>query len=343
MCDYTVARRKLLLKHFTTSHDVNIVCKQVDCSSQQEFDNWKREIEYRDNLRFVVEKIETYKKKKVTTFACHRSGNYRPGGKGFRHLKTQGSCKINAFCPASIKKIEYFNCNAEKIEVFYTETHIGHEFEIKHIVLTREERKSLAMKMASKVPFDDILDEVRESISNEQFKRIHLVTKKDLFNIEQSFNLSKDVVRHSNDAISVDAFVNQMRNEGSSILFYKPQGTVLENHPNLKKDDFVLMLMKKAQEELLIKYGLDCVCSDGTHGLNNYNFELNTLLILDDIREGFPVAFLISNRCDTEVFKLFLSEIKDRVGLISPKIFMSDLANAFYNAWISVMGMPQKR
>lgn len=85
------------------------------------------------------------------------------------------------------------------------------------------------------------------------------------------------------------------------------------------------------------------LCIDGTHGLNNYNFELHTLLIIDDIREGFPCAFLLSSISDTYVFTLFFNKIKIKTGLLSPDVFMSDLAESYFNAWLQVMGNPGKR
>lgn len=186
MCDYSVARKEQLIEHFKTSHNVQIVRQQIEFFSQQQFDEWKCETECNNNSKFVVEKIEKLKGKTVIYYACHRSGNYRPEGKGLRRLKTQGSCKINAYCPASIKKTEH---SAEKIDVSYIETHIGHELELRHLQLTREENNYLAMKIAAKIPFDIILDDIRQTISSEELKRIHLITKKDLFNIQQSFNL----------------------------------------------------------------------------------------------------------------------------------------------------------
>ncbi|XP_072384456.1 uncharacterized protein [Diabrotica undecimpunctata] len=101
--------------------------------------------------------------------------------------------------------------------------------------------------------------------------------------------------------------------------------------------------MTDAQAEIMCKYGSDCVCVDGTHGTNGYGFELNTVLVLDNLRQGFPCAFLISNRSDQEVLTIFFSAIKEKVGLISCKNFMSDLADSFYNAWIQVMTLPEHR
>lgn len=155
--------------------------------------------------------------------------------------------------------------------------------------------------------------------------------------------MSSSSVRHSNDAISVESWVIEMQRIGKHILFYKPQGVALEDYPQLKMEDFVLIIMTPAQLEMLKKYGSDCICLDGTHGLNSYNFELHTLLVIDDLREGFPCAFLFSNRADTNIIKLFLSEIAKEVGLITPKSFMSDLSEVYFNAWLEVMGMPENR
>jgi hypothetical protein len=49
--------------------------------------------------------------------------------------------------------------------------------------------------MALKIPFTQILDEVRDSIHGSELERIHLLTKKDLYNIEKSFNLQSTTVR----------------------------------------------------------------------------------------------------------------------------------------------------
>ncbi|KAJ8977220.1 hypothetical protein NQ317_002473, partial [Molorchus minor] len=106
-------------------------------------------------------------------------------------------------------------------------------------------------------------------------------------------------------------------------------------------EDFVLIIMTTAQKDFLAKYGLDVICVDGTHWLNSYQFELTTLLVLDDLREGFPCSFLISNRSDKEVLKLMFSKFKEEI--VTPKVFMSDMAESSYNAWTEVNGVPERR
>ncbi|KAL1487812.1 hypothetical protein ABEB36_015567 [Hypothenemus hampei] len=94
----------------------------IEMLSLQEFNEWKKSVESNSNSKFVIENNENYKEKKITSYVCHRSGNYIP-----------------------------------------------------------------------------------------------------------------EAVRHSNDAVSVDAFVHQMRTDGDVILFYKPQGEILEYKPQLKR------------------------------------------------------------------------------------------------------------
>ncbi|GFU58453.1 uncharacterized protein NPIL_323141 [Nephila pilipes] len=124
-------------------------------------------------------------------FVCYPSGFYVSKGKGLRLLKTQGR----------------------------------HRNDIGHLSLTEFERRHIATKIASKIPFVEILDEIRDSVTDSKLERIHLLTKKDLYNIENCFNIDSNAIKHKDDGTSVDAWVNEMENKNDScILFYKPQG-----------------------------------------------------------------------------------------------------------------------
>jgi len=52
---------------------------------------------------------------------------------------------------------------------------------------------------------------------------------------------------------------------------------------------------------MLVHFGHDTICIDGTHGLNNYNFQLYT--IVDEYGNEYPVAFCFSNKSDTATYK----------------------------------------
>ena len=79
--------------------------------------------------------------------------------------------------------------------------------------------------------------------------------------------------------------------------------------------------------------------TDSTHGTNRYNFNLITIVAIDENGEGFPVAWCISNRKERILLQIFYNEIKEKVGMLTPKWFMSDLADQYYSAWVAKVTM----
>jgi len=63
--------------------------------------------------------------------------------------------------------------------------------------------------------------------------------------------------------------------EDSPILYFKMQGC--EKNDDLKKDDFMIVLMTKYQQDVLSKYVIDKVCIDSTHGTTEHDFQLTKM------------------------------------------------------------------
>ncbi|XP_065219711.1 uncharacterized protein LOC135845174 [Planococcus citri] len=278
----------------------------------------------------------------IKRYHCHRSGNFKSEGHNKRHLKTQGSKKIGSYCPAQIVKYKHEENPNLPIKVEFLSTHIGHENDLCHVTLSPNTKQMVAAKLLQKVPAEAIIDDVRDSVVSDNFERVHLLTNTDIYNIAKEFGITSEYQKDSNDGVSVAKFVTEMEksNGRSSILYYKAQDTIDDAYPALKKEDFVLILMNQPQREMLLHYGNDVVSVDGTHGMS-YDFQLYTLLVLDELREGFPCAFMISNREDTAVMTIYFSIIQQNCGQITPKVFMSDMAEQFANAWNAVMGRPK--
>jgi len=72
------------------------------------------------------------------------------------------------------------------------------------------------------------------------------------------------------------------KGDESPIIYFKQQGNSDNNVQSFTKDDFCLIIMTQFQSELLMKFGNDKVCIDGTHGLNGYNFQLYTIVVVDE-------------------------------------------------------------
>ncbi|KAJ8869624.1 hypothetical protein PR048_028617 [Dryococelus australis] len=328
--------KKPLMKHFHEAHNIAVEHETLLFPSADEFYKWKKEMEKRTISSFVNRKGERkIKCGTIKLYVCHRDGKFVSRGANKRRLKTIGSNKIGGHCPALLT----VKTSADSVLVNFCKTHVGHTMDLGRIMISAEDKKVIAQKIAAKVPLEEILDEIRDSLDGENIERKHLLTRKDLHNIAKTYNLNKEAVLHQNDCVSVDAWVKEMLATGNSLVrLYKPQGETLEEYPQLENNDFFLALASDAQLSILATYGNDSVCVDGTHGLNSYDFELFTIMILDDSDQGFPCAFLFSNRGDSVAMEIFFSVIKCALPApVEPAVFMSDIADSYYSAWCSVM------
>ena len=86
------------------------------------------------------------------------------------------------------------------------------------------------------------------------------------------------------------------------------------------------------------------LCMDSMHGMNSYDFQLTTILAIDEHGEGFPVAFAYSSHVDETSMAVFLAVIKESLGTaLHDVVFMSDDREVYINAWTAVMGPPAHR
>ncbi|BES87454.1 Zinc finger protein [Nesidiocoris tenuis] len=345
VCRGTFATKNDFRNHLIKKHDVISSLSTKIFNSRDDFLAWKSQIEKETDSFYVIARTVNDGDFKLSYYNCCRSGYYTAKGKGIRHLRTKGSRKIDGYCPSELKV--KFDTHG-KYTVTHFEKHWGHGVELQHLGPTAEERALIASKIAAKIPSREILYEIRRNVSNpEDFKRLDLLTIKDLNNIKASFNLSSDYMKHQCDALSVDAWVKELsQDESNCVLYYKPQGESCEEFAQLSEQDFFLAIMTNAQATMLELYGNDIVCMDGTHGMNGYDFQLVTLMVVDDVREGFPCAFLFTNRTAKDTLSIMFSKIKERLGskMPTPRVFMSGMDDAFYNAWVEAMKvLPENR
>ena len=77
----------------------------------------------------------------IYNFRCNRSGSAKliPLGKRKRHIKTQGSCKINATCAAYITA--FVSHKDSTVRVVFCTQHTGHEVEERHLPIPLDIRE----------------------------------------------------------------------------------------------------------------------------------------------------------------------------------------------------------
>ncbi|GFQ98677.1 MULE domain-containing protein [Trichonephila clavata] len=179
----------------------------------------------------------------------------------------------------------------------------NHENQLEHLRLSESDRAAVAGRL--------------KGVSEKKFCRI--LEKKLLLTVAERCSLKKKI---------------SIILKGTSILMQGQSG----NDYGLKDEDFVLIIMTDFQKEMITKYGKDKICIDGTHGLNSYDFNLYSVLVVNEHKNGIPVAFCFSNKSSEDVFRIYFSAVKNAVGIIETTTFMTDEAPAFYNVWSYVLG-----
>ena len=122
-----------------------------------------------------------------------------------------------------------------------------------------------------------------------------MVTKKDIANKRL---LVKDmaVIRNKEDAVSVDMFVQELREESyNPILLYKQHHETDKECPSLAEDAFLLGIQTDFQRHLYEQYAHKVLCVDATHGTNTHLFKLITVMIADDFGQGKYLRIGICN------------------------------------------------
>ena len=117
-----------------------------------DFTVWKENFEKQTNSCFVQ---GSGKKRLLDStkiyYYCNRSGYFQSKGTGQRHIKTQGTSKINSYCTASLTVIrDKFN---KCIKVQVHKTHYGHQQSLGHLRLLHSDRISVAGQLAQGVDF----------------------------------------------------------------------------------------------------------------------------------------------------------------------------------------------
>jgi hypothetical protein len=200
-------------------------------------------------------------------------------------------------------------------------------------------RVEIASKLHQGVSMERILDDIKDSIYG-KIEQKHMIKKQDVYNIKRQYNIA-GIIRHNNDLLSVRAWVEEMKeNTYNPILLFKEQGVEQDNTlDNFSKNDFILCFQTEFQKDMLEAFGKDTICIDSTHGTNQYDFHLITILVIDEYGEGIPISWMLSNREDAMALIPFFKAIKNKCKVTTPKWFMSDDADNFFNAWKGVFGL----
>lgn len=328
---------EMLVQHVTEKHGEKLDAVKNEYATTREFLTWKENVEKETTSWFVKYRKREGKHYTIDWFRCNRTGTHKPRGTGKRAMKQQGTSKMDGYCTAYMKVMT--SKSDGKVTVEACLGHFGHSLKLGHLRIPDQIRQNIAGKLAKGITIESILDDIRDS-TEDGISRGHLIDRKDIINVKHQLNVDL-MEKDPKDTRSVHYWVNELeKGEFNPVLIYKPQGVDGYSLPN---DDFLLGIQTKYQLDKLKRHGDKIICMDSTHKTNQYDFQLISILVIDEFGEGVPVAWLISNREDQLVLSPFLAAIAARTGAIKTSVFMSDDANNFYNAWVLNFPKPEKK
>lgn len=104
------------------------------------------------------------------------------------------------------------------------------------------------------VPVNRVLEDIRASMIQGDFKRINLLEKKNV-TVKRDYNITYSTKKHDNDAVSVSLWIKELKKKGNSnpVLYYKHQGDVDDTIPDFTEDCLISLAMIKCM--LMIHMG----------------------------------------------------------------------------------------
>uniref|UniRef100_A0A914W8R0 Zinc finger PHD-type domain-containing protein n=1 Tax=Plectus sambesii TaxID=2011161 RepID=A0A914W8R0_9BILA len=223
--------------------------------------------------------------------------------------------------------------NDDSVEVQYCLEHSGHEINRARLRLVPSEKALIAYYLREGNSTDWIVKKLRE-LHPLPSDRLFYISAQNVENIKMEWEVETSRL-HAKDMASIAERVRRDADEDaenwSPFFSYSPA-------ENQDGKGFRLGIMTREQEEWLKKYGNKGLCVDATHHSTRYKFLLVTVLVIDERQKGRPIAYYFCNAESEEELVPLFEGIKSRCGQLAPRIFMSDMAPAFFNAFTTVYG-----
>lgn len=181
--------------HFESKHKLTLQIETLEFDSFTDFMEWKVFMENETQSNYYKERTSKYGQMNYHYFICNRSGTYKAKNLSARYLRGQGTCKMNAYCPSSIRVQERKDGNCL---VSYQTVHVGHTQNLNHC---SAERQEIVTKISASMPVDYTLDNKHNDSFSEN--ELNFQTEKEFSNNKiayfSHFQSNEDVLYKTKD------------------------------------------------------------------------------------------------------------------------------------------------
>lgn len=162
LCDLVFSSSSIYIRHLDELHSVKVEIEHHKFTDKEAFEDWKHSVENESTSQYIKSRGEKRSKSvNKTYYSCNRSGYYMSKARTRKALKKQGSRKINGRCPASMN----VTLNTDQTyDVRFVKTHVGHDFELKHLDISDKDRNLIVQKLVSGLTKREIIKQIRSNI-----------------------------------------------------------------------------------------------------------------------------------------------------------------------------------
>ncbi|CAJ0603343.1 unnamed protein product [Cylicocyclus nassatus] len=289
LCSLRLRDVKALILHAEQQHQFRGGVETVDFTSFAAFKVWKEDIEKETVIFYSIRSTKKWNEIEYLSYKCHRF-----------HFQA---------------RTDFLN---KKIHVEYCSTHIGHGLQPQFLPLSSRDAEEIVRLLRCRFSVPRTTRVLREA-HQDKTERMYWCTAQDVRSVAQALDVQPGK-RHENDLESIALRVQEKHNNDGIQFFQTPD----EN-----SSDFCLIIITPTQLDWLKTHGSEGISADDTHKTCRYNLKLLTIMTVDELRRGLPVAFMLSSKMDSATVSRIFEVVKNLWPTFCPRSLMTDVAEHF--------------
>ncbi|XP_018896732.2 uncharacterized protein [Bemisia tabaci] len=323
-----------LINHMSSVHKDEITIRPKVTKTFASIDEFKAWKEKEEESTFSYFSARTGQASKlVKHYYCQHDGPQKSHKKlspVSSKCRNKGRVKVGHYCIAKIKVTVSQN-KSVIVDYYPTHSHVCKPKDTLHHPLPAAMSTYINERLAENIPPTVVHQITKERFLPKNNLGVHdtkasILQKKLILERERRRRMKCRL--HQDDVESVFLLAHEIIAKDNSLLIYKPCGKKVVHGPaeidelSNSEDLFMFAFQTDRQLDLMKRYGSKIIIVGVTHGTNQCEYELFTVMVVDDNRRGWPVAHLITSKSDANTIKFFFQTLDARLNNEVPLSFV---------------------
>lgn len=314
-CTEIFYHKSKMADHLKEKHHIEVNIMTKDFDNMDEFHEWK-EREESSNFVWFPKKDERKLLNGISysSFICQCNGLKQ---EKLKHSSLKRKMeKKNVICPARMLVKNNPAKTSQKVSMKYIKSH-NHEIscdDIKNKPIPQKIKSEITEKLLENKSVEEVLSELHQEAVNSPSSSVQkvFIEKHKIKYLQQKLNLPQ-IKTDKTDKVPIEIRLQSITTEDfNPLLLYKPPLTDPAYPDVLSKSDFIMAIQTKEQSKLFQKYANGIVLMELAHPSTFIPYHILTVKVIDEIKQAYNVAHLITATKDEEIALNFFVEMKSR-------------------------------